>query len=529
VKRLLWPIGIVLALATPPSADAASSVAAGLRALDGHADALVGLEHAGSAPARWALLTHGGERLSPDLELWRVRSSVARTLVPRLAGRGLVRSVGPDLRFRPLATAFQLEPLFYSQWWYRLVGADRAEPPGPGRPVTVIDTGVDLAHPEFHGRVDTVALNAITFNDDDRGSHGTAVGSLVAAPVNGVGLVGIYPQANLQIWDGYDLSFGAVIAGLAAASKKGPGVINLSLGYTAGAFGGNLLDPIVSAVNAAVRRGSVVVAAAGNGREEGSPELFPAGLPHVLTVAATDATSSVSYFSNASPNVDLAAPGERVPIATPLTIDPSGYRVGSGTSFSAPIVAGAAAWIWTARPGLDASQVLEVMRRSGRDLGVPGFDADTGFGMLDVPSALAYPTPVPDPLEPNEDVDLVKRNKLFAEPMPALSGTLRARLTPGEDPNDVYRIRVPAKRTVVVTLQPDADADLELWRPWTKTVHEPSASLAAVSARRGARRESVRFRNRAPSAVTAFVNVKLGPTRALGLTYRIAVSVAARR
>ena len=186
-----------------------------------------------------------------------MRTSVARRLAPSLAARGLLRSVDPDLHFRPLASPLELEPLFYSQWWYQLVGADRAVPPAPGRPVTVIDTGVDLAHPEFRGRPDTIALNTITFNDDDRGSHGTAVGSLVAAPVNGVGLVGIYPRARLQVWDGYDLSFGAVIAGLAAASKAGPGVINLSLGYPAGSFGGNLLDPIVDAVNAAIRRGSV--------------------------------------------------------------------------------------------------------------------------------------------------------------------------------------------------------------------------------------------------------------------------------
>lgn len=527
MKRLIGPIGVVLALAAPPSGSAASSVAAGLRALDGHANALVGLQHAGSRVGRWALLTNGGQRLSPDLELWRVRSSVARRLVPRLAARGLVRSVGPDLRFRPLATPLQLEPLFYSQWWYSLVGADRAAPPGPGRPITVLDTGVDLAHPEFRGRADTVVLNTITFNDDDRGSHGTAVGSLVAAPVNGVGLVGIYPQAKLLVWDGYDLSFGAVIAGLAAASKHGPGVINLSLGYPAGSFGGNLLDPVIAAVNAAIRRGSLVVAAAGNGREDGSPELFPATLPHVLTVAATDAGSAVTYFSHASSTVDLAAPGERVPVAVPQTIDPSGYRVGSGTSFSAPIVAGAAGWVWTARPQLDATQVFEVMRRSGRDLGPAGFDADTGFGMLDVPAALAYPAPVPDPLEPNEDIELVKRNKLFAEPMPALAGRLRARLTAGEDPNDVYRIRVPAKRTVVVTLRPDADADLELWRPWTRSVHEPSGSLAAVSARPGLRAETVRFRNRAPSGVTAYVNVKLSPAGDRA-TYRLAVSAAAR-
>ena len=527
MKRVLGPIGVVLALATPPSAGAASSVAAGLRAVDGHKDALVSLSHRGSGPARWALLTNGGERLSADLELWRVPSPVARRLVPSLARRGLVECVGPDLRFRALQASLEIEPLFYSEWWYRLVGADRAEPPGPGKPVTVLDTGIDLAHPEFHGRPDTVALNTITFNDDDRGSHGTAVGSLVAAPINGVGLVGIYPRARLLVWDGYDLSFGAVIAGLAAASRNGPGVINLSLGYPAGSFGGNLLDPVIAAVNAAVRRGSLVVAAAGNGREDGSPPLVPAGMPHVLTVAATDAAAAVSYFSHASSTTDLAAPGDRVPVAVPQGIDPSGYRVGSGTSFSSPIVAGAAAWVWTARPELGAGQLFEVMRRSGRDLGPPGFDSDTGFGMLDVPAALAYPAPIRDPFEPNVDVDLIKPNKLFADPMPAISGTLRARLTAGEDPNDVYRVRVPAKRTVVATVIPDANADVELWRPWTRSVHEASSTPAATGARPGRRVEVVRFRNRAPSAVTAFVNVKLraGTTQA---TYRLRVSVAAR-
>jgi hypothetical protein len=524
----VWTTGVVLALAAPPTGEAASSPATGLRALAGHADALVALEHRDASAARWALLAHGGERLSPDLELWRVTSPVARRLVPRLAQKGRVRGVWPDLRLRPLNVAFDLEPLFYSQWWFAHVGADRATPPGPGRTVTVLDTGVDLAHPEFRERPETHALNQITFNDEDRGSHGTAVGSLVAAPVNGVGLVGIYPQARLQVWDGYDLSFGAVIAGLAAASRNGPGVINLSLGYPLGSFGGNLLEPLIDAVNAAIRRGSLIVAAAGNGREDGSPELFPAGLPHVLTVAATDAGSVVAFFSNSSPTVDLAAPGERVPVAVPQWIDPSGYRVGSGTSFSSPIVAGAAAWVWTVRPQLDASQVFEVMRRSGRDLGLPGFDNDTGFGMLDVPAALAYPAPVPDPLEPNEDVHQIKKNKLFAEPMPALFGTLRARLTAGEDPNDVYRVRVPAKRTVVVTLRPDADADLELWRPWTRSVHEPSGNLAAVSARSGTRAETVRFRNRSPSTVTVFVNVKL-PLGAVRSTYRVSVSGAARR
>ena len=165
--------------------------------------------------------------------------------------------------------------------------------------------------------------------------------------------------------------------------------------------------------------------------------------------------------------------------------------------------------------------------RSGHDLGPPGFDSDTGFGILDVPGALAYPAPIRDPFEPNEDVDLIKANRLFAEPMPTISGALRARLTAGEAPNGVYRVRVAAKRPVVAALTPDANADVELWRPWTRSVHEASSSLAVPGARPGRRVEIVRFRNGAPSAVTAFVNVKLG-AGAPRVTYRLAVSVAAR-
>jgi len=241
-------------------------------------------------------------------------------------------------------------------------------------------------------------------------------------------------------------------------------------------------------------------------------------------VAATDAVSDVAYFSNAGLTVDLAAPGDHVPIAAPLPVDPTGYRTGSGTSFSAPIVSGAAAWVWTVRPALDALQLSEVMRRSARDLGAPGFDVDTGFGMLDVPAALTYPTPVADPLEPNEDVALVKRNKLFATPMRALRRALTARLTAGEDPNDVYRVRVPAKRSVAVTVRSDTDVDLELWRPWTTSVLERDGNLAAVSARRGRGLETARFRNRAPSDVYAFVNVRL-PVGVPRATYRVSVAV----
>ena len=101
------------------------------------------------------------------------------------------------------------------------------------------------------------------------------------------------------------------------------------------------------------------------------------------------------------------APGVRTsPIATAL--GDKSCTTGDGTSFSAPLVSGAAAWVWTVRPELDASQLFEVMRRSAQDIGRAGRDDATGFGLLNVPAALAYPAPVRDPLEPNDDVEFVQ-------------------------------------------------------------------------------------------------------------------------
>src|SRR5207244_10978232 len=90
--------------------------------------------------------------------------------------------------------------------------------------------------------------------------------------------------------------------------------------------------------------------------------------------------------------------------ARPARGSPTGPAAGTGTSYAAASVAGAAAWIWRARPELTATQVADVLRRSARDLGPPGPDVDTGWGLLDVAAALRTPAPPPDPLEPNDDI-----------------------------------------------------------------------------------------------------------------------------
>src|SRR5262249_34806259 len=130
----------------------------------------------------------------------------------------------------------QVDPLEPTEWWRSAIGIDGLTPPGPGTPVTVVDSGLDLQHPEFLNRPNTFALNPQE-PAPLGGEHGTSVASVVGAPENGVGIVGIYPQATIRSWDtalgdGANLDVSQVIQGIGAAAADGPGVINLSLGST---------------------------------------------------------------------------------------------------------------------------------------------------------------------------------------------------------------------------------------------------------------------------------------------------------
>jgi len=345
----------------------------------------------------------------------------------------------------PAATAevadVPTDPLAGEEWWRADIHADTLTPPGPGVPVTLVDTGVDFSHQEFVGRPNLTPL------DEQQpqpigGVHGTAVASVVGAPQNGVGLVGIYPQSIIRSYDaslgdGTQLPADEIANGIVTAAKAGRSVINLSLG-------GPEDDPdIDSAILQAVRGGSLVVAASGNSGTEGNWLTYPAADPHVFTVAATTEADQVADFSTESPYVDIAAPGVDIPVASALD---DSYQNEDGTSFSSPMVAGAAAWLWTARPDLDASQVAEILRESARDVGPPGYDDATGYGILDVQAALSWPTPADDTPEPNDTIGTATVATTRAKP----AGTIAGRVETNEDPLDVLRIWLPAKRQVAL-------------------------------------------------------------------------------
>lgn len=475
---------------------------------------LVQLRAGASCTAATQVAAAGGTLVAAELSLWRVPSSRAASLASRLRAQGALHLVEPDRKVGRLDAIPVTDPLAAGEWWRPVVGADKVEPPGPGRTVTVVDSGLDLSHPEFAVRPGTIALNAQT-TGSGTASHGTAVASLVGAPADGVGMVGIYPQAVIQSYDaspGRDLDTSEIVAGILEAARRGPGVINLS-------FGSRARDPVIEqAVDVAYGLGSLVVAAAGNERQDGNPLEYPAALPHVLTVAATDRTGNAASFSNTSPQNDLAAPGVEMTIALPG----GGYTGrGAGTSFSSPLVAGAAAWVWTVRPELDNTQLFEVMRRSATDVGPPGVDEGTGFGILNVPGALTFPTPGRDPKEPNDDIEFISPQGFFAASATSapLTGpgkerlSLYARLDAREDRHDVYRIWVPAKKDMIATArQLDADTDLSAWRPSTASIHESPADVRlALSAHRGLTNERLFVRNSGSRGSYVYVDLTLAP------------------
>ncbi|MDP9483224.1 MAG: S8 family serine peptidase, partial [Chloroflexota bacterium] len=270
----------------------------------------------------------------------------------------------------------------------------------PSVVVAVIDTGVDLGHPDLAG-VTVVAPRNETFNTTDvtdEIGHGTHVtGTIFARTDNATGIAGIAPASALmpiKVLDGAGSGFFSdVLDGVDWARTHGADVINLSLGSALSPEQIALFQPTFSAARAA---GILVVAAAGNSAN--AMMYYPAGLNGVVSVAAVDALDVEAEFSTFNRAVDLAAPGVETLSTVPIADDSPAYERLSGTSMASPHVAGVAALVWADRPGLAVAELEAVLRASATDLGTPGRDDHFGNGRVDAAAALvgAVPVPLPD-------------------------------------------------------------------------------------------------------------------------------------
>lgn len=261
----------------------------------------------------------------------------------------------------------------------------------PNLVVALLDTGIDLNHPEFAGRL----LPGFDFvnNDstpaDDNG-HGTHVAGIVAAGIdNGIGIAGIAGRSKLlpvKVLNAKNQGYWSNVAkGITWAVDRGAQVINLSIG------GSTNVQSMRDAVAYALAHNVLVVAAAGN--ENTSSARYPASYEDVLSVAGWTANGSRWPLSNYSVNVDLMAPGATIYSSIWITPSTSSYQSLSGTSMAAPHVTGVTALMLSRNPNLTPVELRAILQNTALDVGAPGVDEYTGHGRIDALAALAAVTP----------------------------------------------------------------------------------------------------------------------------------------
>ena len=347
-----------------------------------------------------------------------------------------------------------------SQWAPDAIGARSAWALTRGRSeivVAVVDTGVDLTHPDLAGRlVAGTDLGDGDSNPTDENGHGTHVAGIIAAlSDNALGVSGIAPRVfvlplkvmdvNGDIWDT------SVAEGIAWAVARGTRVINMSLG------GSEVSPAIDAAIDDARAHGVVVVAAAGN-EWLTNGVLQPAAYGPVVAVAAVeDRPASVdgdddglldgcgvarfgigdyrhAPYSNTGPEVDLAAPGSC--ILSTFARDLGGsYLSLSGTSMATPMVAAAAALVLSRNPWLTADEVEAALIGTAIDQGTTGPDPETGAGLLQAGAAVAsVAAPASDGVNPTVSWTGITQGTL-------VRGTLSIRATV-TDASPIVAVRV---------------------------------------------------------------------------------------
>ncbi len=251
--------------------------------------------------------------------------------------------------------------------------------------VAVIDSGVDVKHPEL--------ANAIADSFDALGSkegphvHGTGIAGAIVSHAR---LMGSAPAARILAIrafavapnGGESTSF-VILKALDYAAAHGAQIVNMS-------FAGPNDALIERGIFAAVAKGIVMVAAAGNAGAK-SPPLYPAANRSVIAVGATDAQDRLFAASNRGGHIAVSAPGVDIFLPAP----DEKYQMASGTSFSAAYISGLAALLLERNPALKPDEVRAILMKTARDLGAPGRDDLFGAGEADAYAAVSAVAPAP--------------------------------------------------------------------------------------------------------------------------------------
>lgn len=278
------------------------------------------------------------------------------------------------------------------QWNLRRIGMEQAwdlRPTATDVVVAVLDTGVDLSHPDLRPNLlldqGYDFLNDLPSPQDDE-SHGTAVAGIIGAVGNNrAGVTGIAWHVKLLPIKALNSQGrgpdSAMVKAILYAADQGARVINIS------STGARYSAALETAVQYAQDKGALVVAAAGNTGNADNAVNYPAAFDGVLAVAAIDEKDQLASFSQRQSYVALAAPGVDVPSTAWAGAGRGMYASQSGTSIAAPHVSGAAAILWALRPDLAAADIAAALRANADKVG--SADAGYGSGILNVAHAVS--------------------------------------------------------------------------------------------------------------------------------------------
>jgi hypothetical protein len=395
--------------------------------------------------------------------------------------------------------------------------------------VAIIDSGIDLTHPDFAGKI-LLPRSFVGGTANDTAGHGTFVAGEIAAGLdNNEGIAGIAFPAQLLIAKvvrgDSSISLEAEAEAIRWATDEGARVINLSLGGVRDPRrpARDTYSPLeAAAVDYAASKGVVLVAAVGNA--DAAPATpwpfasYPAALPHVLGVSALAPDGSVPLFSDRDPIYnDMSAPGAEIystlpraltKLAAPTCVNQGysdcggdDYKHGEGTSFAAPQVSAAAALLLAVKPTLTADQVTTLLERSADDVNAFNgcskcallHDALSGWGRLNIAKALTVlangPLTPADAFETNDDAGT------HAKRINGAHAELKATIDYWDDQVDVYRIQLRGGQRLTARLTGPARSSvaLQLWLPKTRTLTNlaKTSLRVASSAKPGAKQRLV--------------------------------------
>ncbi len=328
------------------------------------------------------LATQNFPLVGATIGLFRITDRRSVEIVSReLARDASVRSVQPNFRYvlqEHQAVLTEGDPAQYALATLRLPEAHTLAH-GANVTIAVIDSGIDLKHPELAG--------AIADSFDALGSkegphvHGTGIAGVIVAHAR---LMGSAPAAKIVAIrafatapSGAESTSFVVLRALDYAASHGAQIVNMS-------FAGPKDALIERGIAAAASKGIVMVAAAGNAGPK-SPPLYPAANTNVIAVSATDAKDKLFAASNRGSHIAIAAPGVDIFLPAP----DEKYQMTSGTSFSAAYISGLVALMLERNPALRPDEVRAILMKTARDLGSPGRDDLFGAGEADAYAAVS--------------------------------------------------------------------------------------------------------------------------------------------